>query len=67
MGTDDGKVQLTRDGGKTWAEIMNGLPYQKWVSSMSASAYDLGTVYMTQNGKRDDDFTPYVWKSTDYR
>jgi hypothetical protein len=45
---------------------MNGLPYQKWVSSMSASAYDLGTVYMTQNGKRDDDFTPYVWKSTDY-
>jgi hypothetical protein len=66
VGTDDGKVQLTRDGGKTWAEIMNGLPYQKWVSSMSASAYDLGTVYMTQNGKRDDDFTPYVWKSTDY-
>ena len=66
VGTDDGKVQLTRDSGKTWAEIMNGLPYQKWVSSMSASAYDLGTVYMTQNGKRDDDFTPYVWKSTDY-
>ena len=66
VGTDDGKVQLTKDGGKTWAEIMNGLPYQKWVSSMSASAYDLGTVYMTQNGKRDDDFTPYVWKSADY-
>jgi len=31
-----------------------------------ASAYGLGTVYLTQNGKRDDDFTPYVWKSTDY-
>jgi photosystem II stability/assembly factor-like uncharacterized protein len=65
-GTDDGKVHVTRDGGKTWSEIMNGLPYQKWVSRIVASAYDLGTVYMTQNGKRDDDFTPYVWKSTDY-
>jgi photosystem II stability/assembly factor-like uncharacterized protein len=33
---------------------------------MVASAFDLGTVYMTQNGKRDDDFTAYVWKSTDF-
>lgn len=65
-GTDDGKVHLTRDGGKRWQEIMEGLPYQKWVSRIVASAYDLATVYMTQNGKRDDDFTPYVWKSTNY-
>jgi photosystem II stability/assembly factor-like uncharacterized protein len=65
-GTDDGKVHVTKDGGKTWAEIMTGLPYQKWVSRIVASAYSLGAVYMTQNGKRDDDFTPYVWKSTDY-
>jgi photosystem II stability/assembly factor-like uncharacterized protein len=66
VGTDDGKVHVTRDGGKTWSEIMRGLPYQKWVSRIVASAYDLGTVYMTQNGKRDDDFTPYVWKSIDF-
>jgi len=66
VGTDDGKVHVTRDGGKTWVEIMSGLPYQKWVSRIVASAFDLGTVYMTQNGKRDDDFTPYVWKSTDF-
>ena len=66
VGTDDGKVHVTKDGGKTWTEIMGGLPYQKWVSRIVASAYDLGTVYMTQNGKRDDDFTPYVWKSTDF-
>lgn len=66
VGTDDGKVHVTRDRGRTWAEIMAGLPYQKWVSRIVASAYDLGTVYMTQNGKRDDDFTPYVWKSTDF-
>lgn len=66
VGTDDGRVHVTKDGGKTWQEIMAGLPYQKWVSRIAASAFDLGTVYMTQNGKRDDDFAPYVWKSTDY-
>ena len=65
-GTDDGRVWVTKDGGKAWTEITAGLPYQKWVSRLVASAYDLGTVYMTQNGKRDDDFTPYVWKSTDF-
>ena len=66
VGTDDGKVHVTMDSGKTWKEIMKGLPYQKWVSELVASAYDLSTVYMTQNGKRDDDFAAYVWKSTDY-
>jgi photosystem II stability/assembly factor-like uncharacterized protein len=66
VGTDDGKVHVTKDSGKTWQEITSGLPYQKWVSRVVASAYDLATVYMTQNGKRDDDFTSYVWKSTDY-
>jgi photosystem II stability/assembly factor-like uncharacterized protein len=66
VGTDDGKVHVTRDGGKAWTEIMAGLPYQKWVSRIVASAFSIGTVYMTQNGKRDDDFTPYVWKSTDF-
>jgi photosystem II stability/assembly factor-like uncharacterized protein len=66
VGTDDGNVHITRDGGKTWKKIMKGLPFEKWVSRMVASAYDLGTVYMTQNGKRDDDFNAYVWKSTDF-
>jgi photosystem II stability/assembly factor-like uncharacterized protein len=65
-GTDDGRVWVTRDGGKAWAEITAGLPYGKWVSRIVASAHELGTVYMTQNGKRDDDFTPYVWKSEDF-
>jgi photosystem II stability/assembly factor-like uncharacterized protein len=66
VGTDDGKVHMTRDGGKRWQEIMDGLPYQKWISRIVASSFEMGTVYMTQNGKRDDDFTPYVWKSTNY-
>ena len=65
-GTDDGKVHVTKDGGKNWKEILKGLPYRKWVSRIAASRYDLATVYMTQNGKRNDDFVPYIWKSTDF-
>jgi len=66
VGTDDGKVHITKDGGITWTEIMKGLPYKKWVSRIVASAYDEATVYMAQNGKRHDDFAAYLWKSTDY-
>ena len=65
-GTDDGRLWVTKDGGKAWTEITAGLAPGKWMSRVVASAYELGTVYLTQNGKRDDDFTPYVWKSTDY-
>ncbi len=65
-GSDDGKVHVTKDGGKHWTEIMEGLPYQKWVTRITASAFEMGTVYLTQGGKQDDDFTPYVWKSTNY-
>ena len=65
-GTDDGRVHVTKNGGLTWKEIVKGLPYGKWVSRLVASAYDEATVFMTQNGKRDDDFAAYVWKSTNY-
>lgn len=64
VGTDDGRVHITKDDGKNWKEIVNGLPYGKWVSELVASKYDGNTVYMSQNGKRDDDFVPYLWKST---
>lgn len=65
-GTDDGRIHVTRDSGATWTEITAGAAPKRWISRIVASAYDIGTVYMTQNGKRDDDFTPYIWKSTDY-
>ncbi|MGE5198838.1 MAG: VPS10 domain-containing protein, partial [Rhodospirillaceae bacterium] len=65
-GTDDGRLHVTRDGGRTWAEITKGLQPRRWVSKAVASAFDEGTVYVTQNGKRDDDVTAYVWKSTDF-
>jgi len=66
VGTDDGRVSMTRDSGKNWQEITRGLPYQKWVSRLVSSKYDLGTVYLAQHGRADDDFMPYVWMSTDF-
>ncbi len=65
-GTDDGRVWRTKDGGKNWTEIRNNPVPVRWVSRLTASMYDLGTVYMTQTGRRDDDFQVYIWKSTDY-
>lgn len=66
VGTDDGRVHVTRDSGKNWTEIMKGLSSKKHVSRVVASAYDEGTVYLSLNGKRDDDFADYLYKSTDY-
>lgn len=65
-GTDDGRLHLTKNEGQDWKEILNGVPKNKWISRVVASQYKLSRVYMTQNGKRDDDFQVYVWKSEDY-
>jgi photosystem II stability/assembly factor-like uncharacterized protein len=66
VGTDDGRAHVTQDDGENWTEIVEGIAEDRWISRMVASQYDEGTVYMTQNGKRHDDFQVYVWKSTDY-
>ena len=65
-GTDDGRLWITRDGGKAWTELTSSLPQRKWISRVVPSAFDEGTVYVTQNGKRDDEFKAYIYKSTDY-
>ncbi len=65
-GTDDGRVWITKNSGENWTEINASLPFGKWVSRMEASRFAEGRVYMTQNGKRDDDFAAYIWKSDDY-
>jgi hypothetical protein len=65
-GTDDGRIWRTKDGGKAWTEIRNGAVPVKFVSRIIASKYDIGTVYLTQTGKRDDDFQVYIWKSTNF-
>lgn len=64
-GTDDGRLWTTKDDGKAWAEITAGLAPKRWMSRVVASSFDPNTVYLTQNGKRDDDFAAYVWKSVD--
>ena len=66
VGTDDGNVQVTRNGGVAWKKIMDGLPAEKWVSRIKASRFNEETVYVSLNGYRDDDFTAYIYKSTDY-
>lgn len=65
-GTDDGRVWMTQNSGEKWEEINKGLPSGKWVSQMEASRFAESRVYMSQNGKRDDDFAAYIWKSEDY-
>ncbi len=65
-GTDEGKVWGTRDGGVTWKDLSNGLASDRWVTRVVASAFDEGTVYVSQNGYRNDDFAPSVFRSTDF-
>jgi photosystem II stability/assembly factor-like uncharacterized protein len=65
-GTDDGRVHVTQDAGRTWNEVATNLPRGRFVAELVASKYDEGTAYLALNGKRDDDFTPYLYKSTDY-
>lgn len=65
-GTDEGKVWGSRDGGLTWVDLSAGLAPSRWVTRVIASAHDEGTVYVAQNGYRNDDFAPYVFRSTDY-
>lgn len=63
-GADDGNVRMSPDMGTTWIPIDTPEP-DKWVSRLVASKWDVDTVYCTQSGYRDDDYRPYVWKSTD--
>jgi photosystem II stability/assembly factor-like uncharacterized protein len=68
VGTDDGLIQVTRDGGATWTKIEKfpGVPEMTYVSRVVASAQNEGTVYATFDGHRSNDFKPYVLRSTDY-
>ncbi|MCH8978352.1 MAG: glycosyl hydrolase [Armatimonadetes bacterium] len=65
VGADDGSVKMTKDGGVTWENIATPAT-ERWVTRIVASQHDAGTVYVTQNGYRQDEWTAYVWKSTDY-
>jgi photosystem II stability/assembly factor-like uncharacterized protein len=69
VGTDDGNVQVTRDGGKTWTNVtenLTGLPKNTWCSSVEASKYALGTAYATFDGHQTGDMKTYIYKTTDF-
>jgi photosystem II stability/assembly factor-like uncharacterized protein len=69
VGTDDGNLQLTRDGGKTWTNVVDkvpGLPKNSWVSWVQASNFDAGTAYAAFDRHTFGDMTPYVFRTTDY-
>jgi hypothetical protein len=69
VGTDDGNLQVTRDGGATWDDItdrIRDLPDRTYVSRVVASRHNEGTVYATFDGHRNDDYAPYAYVSEDY-
>ncbi len=66
VGTDDGNVQVTRDGGTNWTLVnIPGNPGY-WVSRVEPSHHEPGTAYVSYTGFRNDDFKPYLYKTTDY-
>jgi hypothetical protein len=69
VGTDDGNVQVTRDGGKTWSNVFTnvaGLKPNAWIPTVDASHYDVGTAYVAADHHQDDDYAPYAFMTTDY-
>jgi len=65
VGSDDGYVHITENGGNTWTKISDNLPQELWVSRVIASEHEKDRVYVTLNGYRNDDFEPYVYVSED--
>lgn len=69
VGTDDGNVQLTRDGGKSWTSFRGkipGLPLGAWIPQIRASRHNAGELLVVANDYRRGDFRPYIFRTTDY-
>ncbi len=68
-GTDDGNVQVTRDGGKTWTNTVKAIPGltpNAWISRVEASHFDAGTAYVAASHWQDGDYAPYFYRTADY-
>ena len=70
-GTDDGKIHITKNHGADWEELTRnvekaGVPHERWVARIIASKHDEATAYLAHTGYRNDDFAPYVLKTSDY-
>lgn len=69
VGTDDGNVQLTRDGGKSWSNLVGnikGVPAHSWVSWIEAGAFDAGTAFVAFDRHTVGDMDPYVYVTRDH-
>lgn len=71
VGTDDGRIHMTRNHGAVWTEFTSavaklGGPADTWVSRVVASSHDAGTAYVAKSGYRQDDFNPYVFRTRDF-
>ena len=66
VGSDDGYINVSKNGGASWMRISDNLPKDLWVSRVVASQHKKERVYVTLNGYRWDDFTSYVYMSDDY-
>ncbi|MGY3793378.1 WD40/YVTN/BNR-like repeat-containing protein [Aquimarina sp. 433] len=69
VGTDDGNVQVTQDGGKTWTNTtpnLQGVPKNTWVYHIEASSHAKGTAYAVFDGHAQNDMKPYVYKTSDF-
>src|SRR6202011_4621983 len=66
-GTDDGLIQLTRDGGKKWSNVTpKDVPEWSAISLIEASPFDTGTAYVAVDAHRLDNFHPYIFKTSDF-
>ena len=67
--TDDGNVQLTRDGGKTWTNLRDklpGLPREAWIPQVKVSKINAAEAYVVANHYRMGDFAPYIYRTRNY-
>lgn len=64
VGTDDGNVQVTKDGGQTWTNVaskLSGLPKASWIPQIQASKYDANEAWIIANNYRNNDFSAYAY------
>jgi len=69
VGTDDGNVQLTTDGGKTWTNFRGkipGMPAGCWIPQIKASRFNAGEAFVVANDYRRGNFAPYIFRTTDF-
>jgi photosystem II stability/assembly factor-like uncharacterized protein len=68
IGTDDGNVQITRDAGRTWANLTPnlGMPVGNWISWVEASRFDPAVAYVTDDRHAYGDMQPYLYRTADY-